>query len=518
MMPLTRVLVRLLSCGLVWLQVSHGFAAEKGLPNIVLIYADDLGYGDVSCYGATRIQTPNIDRLAREGLRFTDAHCSSATCTPSRYSLLTGEYAWRKRGTGVLPGDAAIIIEPGRGTMASVLKRAGYKTGGIGKWHLGLGRPGMDWNGEIKPGPLEVGFDYCFLMPATGDRVPCVYVENHRVVGLDPGDPLQVSFAKKIGDEPTGRENPELLRLRPSHGHDQTIVNGISRIGYSSGGKSARWSDEEMAATYVRKAADFIEKNKANPFFLYFATHDIHVPRVPHSRFASKSGLGPRGDVILQLDWCVGELLAILERNNLAQKTLVIFTSDNGPVVDDGYRDDAKQKLGDHKPAGPFRGGKYSILEGGTRVPFIVRWPGRVRPGASAALICQVDFLATFAALTEQSFDRTTAPDSQNILPALLGESSRARTMLIEHAGGIAVRQGDWKFIPKRPGPKRAANTDTETGNDANVQLYNLAADPGETKNVAAEHLEKTRELEQLLDAEKAKGFPAGPRGNRPGF
>jgi len=259
-------------------------------PNILLIYADDLGYGDVSCYGATHVQTPNIDRLAREGVRFTDAHTTSSTCTPSRYSMLTGEYAWRRRGTGVLPGDAPLIIEPGRTTMASVLQQAGYKTGVVGKWHLGLGRTNLNWNSEIKPGPLELGFDYCFLMPATGDRVPCVYVENHRVVGLDPKDPLKVSFGEYIGNEPTGNDHPEMLKMHPSHGHDFTIVNGVSRIGYSSGGKSARWSDEDMADTYVKRATEFIEQNKREPFFLYFATHDIHVPRMPHARFAGKSG------------------------------------------------------------------------------------------------------------------------------------------------------------------------------------------------------------------------------------
>jgi arylsulfatase A-like enzyme len=483
-------------------------AAENRKPNIVLIYADDLGYGDISCYGATRIQTPNIDRLAREGLRFTDAHSSSATCTPSRYSLLTGEYAWRKRGTGVLPGNAPLIIEPGRTTTASILKQAGYKTAVVGKWHLGLGKEGMDWNGEIKPGPLELGFDYCFLMPATGDRVPCVYVENHRVVGLDPADPLKVSFAGKITDEPTGKDNPNLLKLHPSHGHDQTIINGVSRIGFSTGGKAAQWSDEDMAAEYLRKATQFIEKNKAAPFFLFFSTHDVHVPRVAHPRFAGKSAMGARGDVILQLDWCVGEITAVLDRNGLAQDTLVIFSSDNGPVVDDGYRDDAKEKLGAHKPAGPLRGGKYSIFEGGTRVPCIVRWPDRVRPGISDALICQVDFLATFAAFTKQNFDRSTAPDSQNILAALLGDSQKGRATLVEHAGGLALRRDNWKFIPKRPGPKVSQNTNTETGNDPGVQLYDLSTDLSERKNLAPENPAKAAELAQLLETERAKGFP----------
>ena len=483
------------------------FAAENRKPNIVLIYADDLGYGDVSCYGAKQIQTPNIDRIAREGLRFTDGHSSSATCTPSRYSMLTGEYAFRRRGTGVLPGNAPLIIEPGRPTMASVVKKGGYKTGVVGKWHLGLGEAGMDWNGEIKPGPLELGFDYCFLMPATGDRVPCVYVENHRVAGLDSDDPLTVSFGEKIGAEPTGKEQPELLKVHPSHGHDQTIVNGVSRIGYSTGGKSGQWRDEDMADMFVRKAAAFIEQNKSAPFFLFFSTHDIHVPRIAHPRFAGKSSMGPRGDVILQLDWCVGELLKALDQHNLTRDTLVIFTSDNGPVVDDGYRDDAKEKLGSHKPAGPLRGGKYSIFEAGTRVPFLVRWPGRIKPGISDALMCQVDFIATFAALAGQSLSKETAPDSQNMLKPLLGETRTGRETLVEHSGGIALRQDNWKFIPERRGRARTQNTDTETGNKPQIQLYDLSSDLGESKNLAEANPEKARELQRLLQQERAKGF-----------
>jgi arylsulfatase A-like enzyme/outer membrane protein assembly factor BamB len=508
MAVLLRLWVALTFSVLVWATPHVAFAADQQKPNIVLIYADDLGYGDLSCYGANRVQTPHIDRLAREGLRFRDAHCSSSTCTPSRYSMLTGEYAWRRRGTGVLPGDAPLIIEPGRVTLPSVLHRAGYQTGLIGKWHLGLGRTNLNWNSEIKPGPLEVGFDYCFLMPATGDRVPCVYVENHRVVGLNPADPLKVSFAEYIGEEPTGKDHPELLKLRPSHGHDQTIINGISRIGYSSGGQSARWVDEDMADTYVKKATEFIERNKSSPFFLYFATHDIHVPRVPNARFAGRNAMGPRGDVIVELDWCVGELLAVLERNGLATNTIVIFTSDNGPVVDDGYQDGAKDKLGDHRPAGPLRGGKYSIFEGGSRIPFVVRWGGHVVPGVSDALISQVDFVATFAALAGQSFDTKTAPDSQNVLPALLGRTQEGRATLVEHSGGIAFRQGDWKFIPVRPGRAREPLTDTDTGNSPRVQLYDLKSDLGETNNLAEANPEKVGEFENLLEKERAKGRP----------
>ena len=400
----------------VWLSVLASPLYGASSPNVVFLYADDLGYGDLGCYGAMRVKTPNVDRLSEQGLRFTNAHSPAATCTPSRYSLLTGEYAWRQKGTGVLPGNARMIIEPGRTTLASILKKAGYTTGAVGKWHLGLGDEKLDWNGEIKPGPLEIGFDYCFLIPATGDRVPCVYVEDHRVVGLDPADPIQVSYGEPIGDEPTGKEHAELLKVHPSHGHDQTIVNGISRIGYMSGGKATRWVDEDMADVITDKAVAFVERNQSRRFFLYFATHDVHVPRVPHPRFVGKSKMGPRGDAIVQFDACVGRVLDALDRLKLTENTLVILSSDNGPVVDDGYEDQAVEKLGDHKPAGPWRGGKYSNFEGGTRVPFLVRWPGRVKPGTSEALISQVDFIASFAALTGQSLGRDDAPDSMNVL------------------------------------------------------------------------------------------------------
>ena len=269
-----------------------GLAAGAEKPNIVLLYADDIGYGDLGCYGAAGHLTPNLDRLASTGLRFTDAHCSSATCSPSRYSLLTGEYAFRQSAR-VLPGDAPALIRPGRATIGSVLQQQGYTTAVVGKWHLGLGDGNMDWNGEIKPGPLEIGFDYSFLIPATGDRVPCVYVENHRVVDLDPLDPIQVSFREPVGDEPTGQNHPEYLKMHPSHGHDRTIINGISRIGYMTGGRAARWVDEDMADRITRKAVDFIDENHSRPFFLYFSTHDIHVPRVPRGIFRGASGMGP---------------------------------------------------------------------------------------------------------------------------------------------------------------------------------------------------------------------------------
>ncbi len=477
-----------------------GMAEAEGrrTPNIVLIVADDLGFGDLGCYGATRIPTPNIDRLASRGLRFTCAHATSAVCTPSRYSLLTGEYPWRKDGTGILPGDAALIIDPARPTLPSMLKQAGYRTGAVGKWHLGLGGPGgPDWNGEIKPGPLEVGFDSCFLMPATCDRVPCVYVENHRVANLDPADPIEVSYSKPIGDEPTGREHPELLKMRASHGHDQTIINGIGRIGYMRGGHAARWIDEDMADTFTRRAVEFIEGDAGQPFFLYFATHDPHVPRVPHPRFRGKSGCGVRGDAIVQFDWCVGELMSTLDRLGLTDDTIVIVTSDNGPVVDDGYADGAVRDRNGHTPAGPLRGGKYSIFEGGTRIPFVLSWHGHVKPGVSDALVCLMDLGASLASLVGRKMQ---GGDGLDVLPALLGRSKEGRERLVEHAGTFALLDGSMKLIAPSKGRAYDPNTDTELGNSPDPQLYDLATDLGERDNLAASQPDAVERLGARLD------------------
>ncbi len=480
-------------------------AAAPAKPNIIIIYTDDVGYGDVSCYGS-KFPTPNIDRIAKEGVRFTDAHTTSATCTPSRYSLLTGEYAWRKPGTGVARGDATALILPGRTTLPSILQSAGYTTGVVGKWHLGLGVGKPDWNGEVKPGPLEIGFNYCFIMPATGDRVPCVYVENHRVVGLDPKDPITVDFDGPIAGEPTGAANPELLRLHPSHGHDMAIVNGVSRIGHMKGGVAARWVDEDMADTLAKKATAFIEQNKAKPFFLYFATHDIHVPRLTHARFVNRTSMGPRGDVIAELDWTVGEILATLDRLKLADNTLLIFSSDNGPVIDDGYKDGAVEKLGAHAPAGPWRGGKYSNFEGGTRVPTLLRWPARVKPAVSAALVSHIDFAASFAALVGQPLKAEDVPDSTDQLATLLGEAKTGRIEIVEHASVLSYREGQMKVISTSNGPAVQKNTNTQMGNLKTLQLYDLAADPGETNNLAAAQPDLVKKMQARLQAIREAG------------
>jgi arylsulfatase A-like enzyme len=484
--------------------------AQQSKPNIIFIYADDLGYGDLGCYGATKIKTPNLDKLAKQGIRFTNAHATSATCTPSRFAIMTGIYPWRKTGTGVLPGDAALIIPTNKTTLPSMFQQAGYKTGIIGKWHLGLGNEvTKNWNGEIKPGPNEVGFNYSFIFPATADRVPTVFVENHHVVALDASDPIQVDYKQKIGNEPTGLENPELLKLQatPNHGHNQTIVNGIGRIGFMTGGKQARWTDEELPFTFLQKAKDFIAINKKKPFFLYYALTEPHVPRMPSTMFKGKSGLGLRGDAILQLDWAVGEIMNQLVSLGIDKNTMIVFSSDNGPVLDDGYLDGAVTQLNGHTPAGLLRGGKYSSFEAGTRVPFILSWPGKVLPKVSDALICQIDFIASFSKLLNIKIPKSDAQDSENMLDALMGKTNQGRTVLVEQGGALSVINGDWKYIAPSKGPGNTGPllTNIETGNSLLPQLYNLKDDIGEKNNLSEKYPEKVKEMASLLEKIKGK-------------
>lgn len=477
------------------------FAQDKQ-PNIIIINADDLGYGDVSCNGAHTVATPNVDRIAKEGIRFTNMHCTSATSTPSRFSLLTGKYAWRVNGTGVAPGDAAMIVTPEMKTLPEMMKRAGYTTAAVGKWHLGLGseRGKQNWNELITPALGDIGFDYSFIMAATADRVPCVYIENGRVVNLDPFDPISVSYSTPFDGEPTGKNNPELLKMHPSHGHDQALINGISRIGYMKGGKSALWVDEEIADRITEKAVSFIKENSKKPFFLYFATNDIHVPRSPNDRFIGKSGMGVRGDAILEFDWSVGEVLNTLDSLGLTDNTLVIITSDNGPVVDDGYKDQAVELLGDHKPWGNMRGGKYSIFEAGTRVLGVARWPNHIKAkSVSDAAISQVDLFASFAALNDVSLDKDEAPDSQNHLAALIGKDSKGRQYIIEHAHTHSITIDGWKYIAPCNGPAYDKNTNIEYGNNPEPQLYNIKKDPGEKYNLASDNPKKVKELAEFL-------------------
>jgi len=486
---------------------SAGSGQKVQHPNIVFILADDIGYGDLSCYGATRVITPNVDRLAASGVRFLNAHAAAATSTPSRYALLTGQYAFRRNDTGIAAGNAPSIIKPEQKTVQAMLQAAGYTTAAIGKWHLGLGvDSNQPWNDYIAPGPRELGFDYSYIMAATGDRVPCVYLENQRIVSLDSSDPVEVSYTTPFTGEPLGRDHSELLtKLRHSHGHDMAIVNGIGRIGYMRGGKQALWIDEFIADSITSKAVAFIERNtyKDKPFFLYFGTNDIHVPRWPHPQFVGKTGMGPRGDAILQFDWTVGQVLDALERNGLIDNTIVILTSDNGPVVDDGYKDQAVELLGSHKPWGQFRGGKYSAFEAGTRVPFIVSWPkGGVAKGEdSYALVSHLDLFASLATLTGQTLADDTAPDSFDQLMAWLGKDNKGRDYVMEQAETLSVIEDEWKYIaPARRDEPYWVQTDTETGFITQPQLYNLRDDIGERNNVAAEHPDKVEKLAALIE------------------
>ncbi len=460
-------------------------------PNIVFILADDLGYGDLSCYGATRVQTPRIDTLSRDGILFTDAHAPHAVCTPSRYSVLTGRYCWRTQlKYDCLFGHDVLLIEEGRATVPSLLKSAGYKTACIGKWHLGFGRDYPDWNGELKPGPLEVGFDYYFGIPVTNAQAPYVYVENHRVVGLDPRDPI---------------------RLGPD-----------SKTNVMYGGKTARYKADELTLTHTHKAVEFIEQTKDRPFFLYFAPDNVHGPYTPNPRFRGTSACGVYCDYIRELDWSLGELLSALERAGIADNTLVIFTSDNGGLY---YR--PAYEMG-HRVNGDLLGQKTDVWEGGQRVPFLARWPKQIKEGSrSEGVICLVDLMATVAAIVGIDLPRDAGPDSFNVLPALLGDHSgkpvRGGAVILEsYTGMLGVREGDWMLILGRG----SGGTTTEyfkhygmrleelgrstTGWKVTAmgapdpslppgQLYNLRTDRDQAENVYDNHPEIVQRLTDIL-------------------
>ena len=483
-------------------------AADK--PNVIVIMADDLGYGDISANGATALKTPNIDRLAAEGLRFTSGYCSASTCTPTRYSFLTGSYAFRRKGTGVAPPNGHLVVPPETFTIADIAKAAGYKTAVIGKWHLGLGVEGKgpDWNGIIAPGPREIGFDYNFLLPTTNDRFPQVYVENNRVLNLDPQDPLWVGDKPPAGDHPTGQSHRATLKMDWSHGHNATIHNGISRIGFYTGGKAARFRDEDLGDKWIEKANTWIEANRAQPFFLFFASHDIHVPRMPHERFQGATKLGFRGDAIAEFDWSVGELMKTLDRLGLAEKTLIVLCSDNGPVMDDGYKDGALEKRGNHRAGGPFRGGKYSVYEGGTRTPFITRWKGRISPGVSHEVVSTIDLAASLAGLTGTALPADACGDSFDVSGALLGKpGAKGREHYVQQdnggTGNFGFRVGDWKLV--RYETKFANNEIVEQPlqrtPQPQFQLFDLAKDPGEKTDVFAKNPEVGEKLKARLAA-----------------
>ena len=459
-------------------------------PNVVIIYSDDIGYGDVGIYGAELIPTPNIDKLASEGIRFTDGHCAASTCSPSRYALLTGEMGFRKN-VGIQPVNAPMTIQPNQFTIGKLFQKAGYHTGIIGKWHLGLGKGDINWNREIKPGPNDTGFDYSFIIPSTNDRAPFVYVENHKVYNLDPNDPITVSRTP-IEDSIPGTKYPDVINnpeavsiYNARHGHTGSVINGVGRIGYQKGGQKALWNDNTMADKFVEMTEKYLSENKDDPFFLYLSTSDIHAPRLPHPRFKGTTNLGYRGDNVVQLDWCVGEVMKMLKEKGLDNNTILIFTSDNGPVYIDDYLDGSDN--GEHKAAGIYRGGKYQIYEGGTRVPFIIRWPSVIQPNVSDALVTQVDLLASFATYFNVEIPEGEALDSRNYWDAFMGRDEIGANIILEQTNTqqqIAIRMGRMKYI------------NTQNRKD---EMYDLESDPEEKNNIIEEQSETSTKLHQDL-------------------
>ncbi|MEW4562071.1 arylsulfatase [Bremerella sp. JC770] len=497
----------------------HPLCAAEKLPNVVLIYVDDLGYGDVGCYGATKLQTPNIDRIAREGRRFTDAHSASAVCTPSRYALITGEYPVRAHGgQGVwrpLQPTSGLIIDTNTLTIGKVFKNKGYATACLGKWHLGFKQGANDWQVPLRPGPLDLGFDHYFGVPLVNSYSPYVYVEDDTIVGYDPADPLV--FGGKP-PSPTPTFPPEASQKSGNRFGGALEAHKI-------------YDDQKTGTLLTERAVDWIGKNKDNPFFLYFATTNIHHPFTPSPRFKGTSDCGLYGDFIHELDWMVGEILQSLEDNGLSENTLVIFTSDNGGMLNRGGRDAIKAG---HRINGDLLGFKFGIWEGGHRIPFIAKWPGKIEAGSqSDQLICQVDLLATFMALTGQDMSSLSGKDSINLLPALTDNpTSPVRDELLLapfKQPNLAIRKGKWMYIGARGsggftgskpnqhawgGPGAVAfagsiNSDIDNGqikkNAPRAQLYNLEEDLSQTTNVYRDHPEVVEEMEALLDAYRPK-------------
>ncbi|MDE0102740.1 MAG: arylsulfatase [Bryobacterales bacterium] len=459
--------------------------------NIVLILADDLGYGDLSAYGADRYETPNIDRLAWEGKLFTDAHSPHPVCTPTRYGLMTGRYSWRTwAGTSNVWSDDPLLIEEGRYTLPMLLKDEGYRTGIVGKWHLGYGRPGsanwsdagVDYNGEISPGPLEVGFDYYFGIPHVGQQ-PHVLIENHRVVGLSPDSPLRLHRDQRW----IGR------------------VSYLQRFGFPprhffSGGLGALYDHRQLAVKLTEEAERWIREQADRPFFLYFAHRDTHGPIAPNERFLGSSGIGPYGDFVLELDWSVGRILDTLDELGLSDDTLVLFSSDNGAV---------RRDLSGHLVNGPLRGQKTEAYEGGQRVPLLARWPGRIMAGSqSDALIALTDTLATLADLLGRELPPGAGPDSFSFLGPLLDQESTGpmRESLVHNGyfGGYGIRQGDWKLLLFQGGGGRSVVDGVwhpfETDRSIPYgQLYNLRDDLGERRNRFTSEPDRVASMTRLL-------------------
>ncbi|MGJ8654377.1 MAG: sulfatase family protein [Opitutaceae bacterium] len=486
-------------------------------PNVVLIFADDLGYGDLSCYGATKIQTPNIDKLAAEGRKFTDAHSSSAVCTPSRYGLLTGEYPLRANGGrgiwGPVSNTSKLIIDTDKLTIADVFKNEGYSTAVFGKWHLGFGAGRTDWQKPLRPGPQDLGFDYYFGIPIVNSNGPYVYIENDQIVGGDPDDPLI----------PLDRRNPKGATPITPIPPEAAQRNKNAFAGAVEAHKL--YNDYTLGTTLTEKAVGWIEQNKDQPFFLYFATTNIHHPFTPAPQFQGTSQAGLYGDFVHELDWMVGEIVKCLETQGVADNTLIIFTSDNGGMFNAGAFQ--ALELG-HEPNGKLLGSKFDAWEGGHRVPFIARWPGNIPAGTeSDQLFCNVDMLATFAALTGQTLEPKQLADSVDMLPALLDsptESLRKELLLSPFKSShLAIRKGKWMYIGtqgaggfggRKPGshtfagPAAAAyigrdNSDIMNGRikaDAPpAQLYDLDNDLQQTTNLYNDYPEVVEEMAALL-------------------
>ncbi|MCK7591868.1 arylsulfatase [Subsaxibacter sp. CAU 1640] len=481
-------------------------------PNIIYINVDDLGYGDVGVYGATKVRTPNIDKLADQGIRFTDAHTVSAVCTPSRYAVITGEYPVRNNNLSSAIFDRdSLIIDTNKLTIADVFKQQGYATACIGKWHLGFGnkRP-VDWNAELKPGPLELGFDYYYGVPVLNSHPPFVYVENYKVVGLTEDDPL--IYGKEAKTQPY----PEKWNK-----WDQKI----------GGAEKAHelYIDSKVGTTLKGKALDYIKSNSKKPFFLYFATTNIHHPFTPDKRFLGTSDAGRYGDFIHELDWIVGEIMQTLDEEGLTDNTLLILTSDNGGMLNQGGQDAYAM---DHKINGDLLGFKFDAWEGGHRIPFIARWPGHIKPQTvSNALISNVDMLATFAAIVSTKIPKGQAVDSKNLLSVLTNSKDKTeRSELLiapNNLNNLALRQGKWMYISGQGGGGFGAkhqgmhdfggpaafpftgqtNSDIANGQlkeDApEAQLYNLETDPYQHKNVYDEHPEIVKQMKARIEAIK---------------
>ncbi|MCK6262490.1 arylsulfatase [Vibrio sp. ZSDE26] len=480
---------------------------EASNPNILILYADDLGYGDPSSYGG-KIDTPNIDALAESGIRFTDAHSPAATCTPSRYSLMTGEHAFRIN-TDILEGNDPLIIRPDQPTIAKMMLEEGYKTAYVGKWHLGIGdgKGDVDWNQPFTRGANDVGFEYSFLLPVTNDRVPTVFTENDVVLGLDPNDPIYVNYDEPIGDRPNGMIDRDSMRQKADLQHSGSVINGISRIGWQQGGVSAEFVDEEVSFEFAKKAYDFIDSSLAEekPFFLFFGFTEPHVPRVPHAMFEGKSGQGPRGDSILQLDYVTGQIIQELKDRDIYDNTIIIFTSDNGPVLNDGYLDGAPRLLNGHTPWGELYGygGKYSAYEASTRVPTIISYPNGIKKGGeSDALFSHIDFYRSFANLLSVDLEDGEAIDSQDVLDALLDSSMPARKQMIQESFTLSVRDGNWKYVQPQVNNNIWIEQDKhiDSGLFPHPQLFNLKVDLQEQNNLASEKPERVKKMQAMID------------------